>query len=252
MTNTNTPHNPFTQVAADAHAQWKAAQASLKAAHDAFSGGAVVRLSEILNNQEALRTKLQASNQEREQAEAEFKAAFEAAGFEKTAAIQKILNKKNDAIAICEELQSAIGQMQTEHQPIYIRANQEAEEYSYAYKAAFNAYCVMSAMAQLEKHGAPLVDALALLQLVPNKQSGLEPDIGPNLSYSPSTDRQVLDARMNRLLDKLTSEASATPAKTQDVHDAIGTLNLGPLTGHKFLTPGALHMLKNQASKAAA
>ncbi|MEG1282531.1 MAG: hypothetical protein RSD57_19015 [Comamonas sp.] len=110
----------------------------------------------------------------------------------------------------------------------------------------------MSAMAQLEKHGPPLVDALALLKLVPNKQSGLEPDIGPNLGYSPSMDRQVLDARMNRLLGHLKTEASTATANRQDVTEAVGTLDLGLLSGHKFLTPGQLHMLKTQASNAAA
>lgn len=244
--------NPFTAAAADAHANWKAAQAELKAAHEAFNTGAVIRLKEILSNQGSLHTKLKASQLECTQAEAEFKTAFEAAGFEKNAAVQKILNKKNDALAICEELQNAIGQMQEEHKSIYVQANQEAKRYSDEYQSAFNAFCLMSAMAQLEKHGPPLVDALALVMLVPNRTSGLESDIGPNLGYSRSMDQQVFDARMGRLIGKLQSEAWTASAKTQDITDAIGVLDLGPLTGHKFLTPVDLHVLQTRASKTAA
>ena len=245
MTSTTLPVNPFAQAAIDARSNWEMAQAQLKAARDAFNTGAVVRLKEILNKKDVLQTKLSTSKLECEQAEVDFKAAFESAGFEKTATVQKILNKKNDAIAVCEELQAAIGYMQDEHRPIYLQADSEAQFYERAYKAAFNTYCMMRSSALLEKHGPPLIEAIALLRLVPTEGSVHESHVGPNLGYSPMMDSFVLDARVNRILGPLRAQAMAAPVKMEDIVDAVGVLDIAPVDGRKYITPAERHLLSH-------
>lgn len=247
MTTTPSPVNPFTQDATDAHSSWEAAQAQLKAARDAFNTGAVVRLKEILSRKNALQSKLSASQLERDQAEADFKIAFESAGFEKTAAVQKILNNKNDAIAICAELQAAIGHMQAEHQPVYLQAESEAQRYDDAYGSAFNAYCRMRALAKLEKHGPSLVEAMALLKLVPSSTPGDESSFGPNFGISPAFDKDILTARMSHILGLLQKHAMAASVDRQDITDAVGVLDIEPIDRRNYTTPAQRHLLRHNS-----
>ena len=240
--------NPFTEAASEANASWKTAQAALKQAREAFNTGAVVRLKEILGSQSTLQTKLHAAMQERDQHADEFKSAFESAGFEKNAAVQKILNKKNDAIAICEELEGAIGHMKSEHQPAFIQANLEAETYKLAHSRAFDAYGRFYALAILEKHGPPLAEALALLRSVNSGNPVFETNLGPNENYSQQAFDTLMSARMQVLLGKLTKQAMATPSNSELITDAVGTLDIAPLNPRNLLTPGQHHMLKHQAA----
>ncbi|WP_395024597.1 hypothetical protein [Comamonas odontotermitis] len=248
MTITHTPANAFTQEAEEAKATWLDAQARLRAAREAFNTGAVVRLKEIFSNQDSLKAKLEAARLEREKAESEFKSAFEAAGFEKTAAVQKILNKKNDAIAICEELESAIASMKAEcaeHQPLFMQASIEAETYQAAHGSAFSAGARFHAFALLEKHGPAMADALALICNVRSGNAAVEADIGPSLGFSPETARITLESRMSVLLSLLRSKSMEAPSGiTQPIADAIGTLDLGPMNGRKLLTPADHHKLR--------
>ncbi|MEF9964990.1 MAG: hypothetical protein RR779_11515 [Comamonas sp.] len=256
MTITHTPANAFTQEAEEAKSTWMAAQARLKAAREAFNTGAVVRLKEIFSNQGSLKAKLEAAHLEREKAEGDFKSTFEAAGFEKTAAVQKILNKKNDAIAICEELESAIASTNAEcaeHQPLFMQASIEAATYQAAHRSAFSAGARFHAFALLEKHGPALADALALIRNVRSGNPAIEVDIGPSLGFSPTTDRITLESRMGVLLSLLRSKSMEAPSDiTQPISDAIGTLDLGPMQGCKPQTPAERHKLKLAAENRAA
>ena len=244
-----TPSNLFDCAIQKTRAEWDIAFAQLKTARDAFNTGAVVRLREILQGKSTLEAKLQAASEEFAQLDNEFKTAFEATGFEKTAVVQKILNKKNDATAITEVLQSAVDSLSKEQQSVYLQANDEARAYDQAHRSAFDAYGRMQAFAVLEEHGQPIADALALLLRVRCDTPGVEADLGPSLGYASRSDNFVKDGRMAVLINLLKEKAMSASDPADTINSAIGAFDISPIRRDSFLGPAVRHRMRVEAEK---
>lgn len=232
-----------------ARVDWDAANKRLQTARNAFKNGAVICLKDIQNKQTALKEKLSAAIADRHQVDAEFKAAFEAAGFEKTPAIQKILNRKSDAISIYEALDVALNRLNEEHKPVLVQAASEAHDYDSAYRAAFDAYGRMRAMSILQEHGQAMVDALAFLLRVRSLQPGVEADIGPSLGFTSSIDNFVKEGRMAVLFDMLKEQAMSAPNPADKIIDAVGICETAPIGRNDFLSPAMLHRIRVEEVK---
>lgn len=220
--------NPFSDDLAQARADWSAAQASLKTYREAYLTGASARLAEILAAHDTLRQKVAAAETAKTEAEAEFKRAFEAAGFERTPVVQKMLNQRNDAMAVSEELQAASGRLEQEREPIYLCADQEAQAYKGAHTAAFIAYSRMRAFEILEKCGPSLMEALALMANVPRE--GVD-------SGGAYADEFTKKSRRRFLLEQLEMRAKDVDISPASLVPVIGDLQLGPLAGKALMSP---------------
>lgn len=241
-----TSTNPFSADLAQARAEWTAAQASLKTACDTYCNGASVRLAEILAAQEKIRPKIAAADRDQADAEDAFKSKFEAEGFEKTPAVQKTLNQRNDAMMVADELRAAAARLDGEHDLIYTQVSSEVTAYQSAYQGASMAYCHMRTLEILEKHGPPLLEAMALMSHVPNIMGGLEIQMG-NGRLIP--DAKAYEMRRDAVLQKLRScvDRGHLPAVHLDL--ILGPLELGPMSGREPLTPAAIVRLRHSIEK---
>ena len=208
-----------------AQSDWETANARLETTRSAFNNGAVIRLKDIQGKQSALQEKLRECIADQNHVDAEFKAAFEAAGFEKTPAVQKILNKKSDAMSIHGALEAAIKRLSDEHKPVLLQATEEARVYDAAYRAAFHSYGRMRAMTLLVEHGQAMVDALGFALRVETLKPGIESGNGRSLGYSDSMDKWVKQGRMDAVLEALKNQALAAPDPTSKIIEVIGTLD---------------------------
>lgn len=212
MTTTTDTTNPFTPDAKQARDDWKAKQASLKASRDAYQSGASKRLAVIHASVAKIGRALKDEAASQDLADAGFRRAYEEAGFQKTPAVQQMLNKRNDAIAISEALAATTARLKEEHGPLFVQANQEAAAYSDAHGRAISAYNQMCALEALEKHGPPILEAIAMLR---------------SMGWG------------GNLIDELRTKAAITTDDLPRVsHDSIvGPLDLGPLAGVRRLSP---------------
>lgn len=249
MNDTHTT-NPFSADLAEARANWATAQAQLKATRKAYKAGASVRLAEILAAQETLRQKTAAANTAKADAEAEFKRAFEAAGFEKTPAVQKALNQRNDEMAVAEELQAALARLGTEYEPVFMQATEEAGAYKQAHTNACHAYGRMHAFEVLEKHGPPLIEAMAMLAHVPTTKPGIEIEGGPGAFTDVTAGQWITKERKRVLLEELEKHASIVQASRDSFEPIIGALELGPLAGRlQQMSPAKIHAWRVERAK---
>lgn len=207
--------NPFTSIATQARADWTAKQKTLKQCRDAYQNGASKRLAEIHTSAGKIGRKLKAEAEAKDKADAGFRSAYEAAGFEKTPAVQQLLNQRNDAIAISEALEVTTARLKDEHAPLFVQANQDASPYVNAHAQAYAAYSRMCAFEVLERLGPPILDAIDML-----KSLGWDGDL------------------LNELKDKV--QKTNTPQASLD--PIVGVLDLGPLSGMKLLSPTDMHL----------
>lgn len=246
----DTATTPFSADLAKARTTWTAAQSSLKTYRDAYQAGASARLAEILAARDTLRQKTAAAETAKTDAEAEFKRAFEAAGFEKTPTVQKALDQRNDAMAVAEELQAAQKRLTAEYEPLYVQANDEARSYMNAHATACQAYARMNAFEVLEKHGPPMIEAMAMLAHVPTTKPGVEIEGGPGAFTDPTRDQSITRERKRVLLEELEKHASTATVPLDSLEPIVGALDLGPLTGQiRTMSPANLHLWRINRAK---
>ena len=232
--------NPFSTGLVQARTDWTNAQASLKAQRDTYLNGASVRLSQITTAQELLSQKIGIAEADKAAAESTFKQAFEAAGFEKTATVQSMLNQRNDAMLVSDELHIAANRLAKEYEPLYLQADQEAQAYQAAHTTAFIAYSRMHALEILEKHGPAILDAMSMMTNVP--RTGLE-------LPSPYVDDETKEARRRVVWELLELHAKDIHTPSENLIPVIGALELGPLAGKNLLTPMQRHRRAAEVSQ---
>lgn len=197
----------------------------LKACAD-FNEGSGKQYAELMERHADLRGKITAHEAAAETATLEFKQLLAAANFEKTKAVKEALFKKNDALAIAEELREALADSERTTLPLRASASRAAQTYANAHDAAYGAYARLEAYKSLAESEDGLSRALALLS---------------HVSDAVEVERHVQDAREHRMKfvwSRLKAVALQRPeAQEQPEVEALGPLQLGAFAGRAYLTP---------------
>lgn len=146
-----------------------------------------------------------------EAATQEFKALLAASGYEKTKPVKEALFKKNDALAIAEELREALADSVRTALPIRAAASRAAQAFAGAHDKAYAAYAQLEVFKALAASEDGISRAMALLSHVPG-------DI--------EVDRHVQDVKAHRMrfvLSRLVEAAKQQPeAQTQPEVEELG------------------------------
>lgn len=226
MTNHTSKTTPIQDELAQAQAAYDTAlQKLLKACAD-FNEGSGKQYAELMQRHADLRGKIAAHEAAAETATLEFKQLLAAANFEKTKAVREALFKKNDALAIAEELREALADSERTTLPLRASASRAAQTYANAHDAAYGAYARLEAYKALAQSEDGLSRALALLS---------------HVSDAVEVERHVQDAREHRMKfvwSRLKAVALQRPeAQEQPEVEALGPLQLGAFAGRAYLTP---------------
>lgn len=221
----------------DVHARQQAAQAdfdralaALATARRAFEDDAGKAYAEHLQREQALHAKIATHGAEAEAAQARFKQAFAAAGFEKTKAVKDALFSKNDAEAIAEVLREALHDSELAGFEMKANASVAAMQYAACHDTALECYAQLEVWNALVQCGEPLAKALALVGRI----------------RMPSTLAEVSDdpvAYRRGLAWKALQElADGMPEATEPLNvPEVGALALGTFADRKFMTLAQLH-----------
>lgn len=147
---------------AKAQSTYEAALAKLEAARSTYDQGPKTEYAAALKQQETLGAKIAACRAEAKAAEEEFKQAFEAAGYERTAAVRQALGRKNDALAMAEELEAALANVQTHLSRLLLDASPKAQTLRIAFQNAKEAYGLWKVYEAMGESADTLKQALAL------------------------------------------------------------------------------------------
>ena len=217
-----------------------ALQVLLKACAE-FNEGSGKEYAELMQRHADLRSKIASHEAASEAATREFKDLLAAANFEKTKAVKEALFKKNDALAIAEELREALADSERTALPLRASASRAAQTYANAHDAAYAAYARLEAYKALAQSEAGLARALALLSHVPG---------------AIEIERHLEDVRAHRVQwvwNRLMAVAKQLPeGQGQPEVDALGPLKLGPFAGRAYLTPVQAMLLQRAEAKAEA
>lgn len=118
--------------------------------------------SAALERKEALGRKLDELNAEVEGATADFKAEFEAANYERTSAVKKTLNRKNDALSMVEELTEAMQKVERQIPLLRMEGGPEARHLRHAHSAIKKAYAKLRMLEAIATVPQEFKDALLL------------------------------------------------------------------------------------------
>ena len=241
MTTQTTKTTPIQDELAQAQAAYDTAlQKLLKACAD-FNEGSGKQYAELMERHADLRGKIAAHEAAAETATLEFKQLLAAANFEKTKAVKEALFKKNDALAISEELREALADSERTPLPLRASASRAAEHYANAHDAAYGAYARLEAYKALAESEEALTRAMALMT---------------HASEPTGIDRQADDPRAYRMKfiwQRLSAVAMERPeAQEQPEVEALGPLQLGPFAGRAYLTPVQAILLQRTEAEATA
>ena len=146
---------------AKAQSIYQAALASLEAARSTYDQGPKVEYTAALEQQQKLTAKITAYQAEATAAEEEFKQAFEAAGYERTVEVCQALGRKNDALAMAEELEAALTKVQIRLTGLLLDASPKAQELHRAHECAEEAYSLWKVYEAMGESADTLKQALA-------------------------------------------------------------------------------------------
>ncbi|WP_326538617.1 hypothetical protein [Pseudorhodoferax sp.] len=242
----------------DIHAQAQRAQAELQqavarldAARAAYQDGAGAQVGQALARQADLQRKSATADAEVQAADAAFRAAFEAAGFERTDAVRAAQRRKGDAQDLAEATRAALQRCGTHLGRDMIEASAQGRAYLWAHEKAYAAYARAQAHQAIAEAGAQIARAMALMAHVPLDDSGHE-DWQGRPSPSEATAHELKAARSAFILQALTELATARPEYATRPHvEMLGACDLGPLTERELLTPGQVHMARHKLEKLA-
>ena len=232
---------PIQDELALAQAAYDTALQNLMKASAEFNDGAGKEYAELVQRHVGLRGKIATYEATAEAATAEFKQLLAASDYEKTKVVKDALFKKNDALAIAEELREALADSERTALPLRVSASRAAQTYANAHDAAYAAYARLEVFKALAASEDGLSRAIALLSHVPD---AIEVE-------RHTDDRQA--HRMKFVWNRLVAVAKQQPeAQEQPVVDALGPLQLGPFAGRAFLTPAKLMLVQRAKDEAAA
>ncbi|MDH4416021.1 MAG: hypothetical protein QE485_02240 [Acidovorax sp.] len=240
---TNTSHNitPIHDELAQAQAAYDSALEKLLKACAEFNEGAGKEYAELMQRHADLRSKIATHEATAEAATVEFKQLLAAANYEKTKAVKDALFKKNDAVAIAEELREALADSERTALPLRASASRAAQSYANAHDMAYAAYARLEVFKALAASEEGLSRAMALLA---------------HVSDAVEVERHVQDAREHRMKfvwNRLVAVAKQLPeAQEQPEVEALGPLQLGPFAGRAYLTPVQAMRLQRAEAEAAA
>jgi pyocin large subunit-like protein len=137
MTTTSNNITPIHDELAQAQAAYDSALAKLLKACADFNEGSGKQYAELMQRHADLRGKIAAHEAAAETATLEFKQLLAAANFEKTKAVKEALFKKNDALAIAEELREALADSERTTLPLRASASRAAQTYANAHDMAY-------------------------------------------------------------------------------------------------------------------
>lgn len=237
MTTITSIQSELTQAEAD----YSTALRELVQASATFNEGAGKAYAELVQRHAELRSKIATHEAAAEAATQEFKALLAASGYEKTKPVKEALFKKNDALAIAEELREALADSERAALPIRATASRAAQDFAAAHDKAYAAYALLEVFKALASSEEGLSRAMALLSHVPDAME---------------VERHAEDVKAHRMrfvLNRLVEAAKQQPeAQTQPEVEALGPLQLGPFAGCAYLTPvQALQLQRAEAAETA-
>lgn len=241
MTTTSNNITPIHDELAQAQAAYDSALEKLLKACAEFNEGAGKEYAELMQRHADLRSKITTHEATAEAATVEFKQLLAAANYEKTKAVKDALFKKNDAVAIAEELREALADSERTALPLRASASRAAQSYANAHDIAYAAYARLEVVKALAASEEGLSRAMALLSHV---RDAIE------------VERHMDDAQTHRMKfvwNRLVAVAKQQPeAQEQPVVEALGPLQLGPFAGRAYLTPVQAMRLQRAEAEAAA
>lgn len=146
---------------AAAHSTYQAALASLEAARSTYEQGPKIEYAAALDQQQKLTEKIASYQAEARSAEEEFKQAFAAAGYERTAAVKQALGRKNDALAMAEELEAALASVEAHIGRLLLDASPKARSLQNAFGGAKQAYALWKVYEAMGESASQLKQAIA-------------------------------------------------------------------------------------------
>ena len=240
MTTKSNNITPIQDELAQAQAAYDSALEKLLKACAEFNEGAGKEYAELMQRHADLRSKIATHEATAEAATLEFKQLLAAAN-EKTKAVKDALFKKNDAVAIAEELREALADSERAAPPLRASASRAAQSYANAHDIAYASYARLEVVKALAASEEGLSRAMALLSHV---RDAIE------------VERHMDDAQTHRMKfvwNRLVAVAKQQPeAQEQPVVEALGPLQLGPFAGRAYLTPVQAMRLQRAEAEAAA
>lgn len=217
---------------------YEAAVQALADTRQAHKEGAGKAYADMLAVQVDLKAKIAEHEASAAEAQSTFKRLFAKANHVVTKEVKAALFGKNDALAIAEELRSALAQSEAGALEPRIAASRAVEAYQRAHARAHAAYARMEIFRTLVQCGEAMARAVALATHIPG---------------NPDIERLVDDVDRNRsafVWDALIATARGLPewARMPRV-EALGALDLGPFNDpSQFISPSAAHLaLKKKA-----
>jgi hypothetical protein len=198
-----------------------------------YQNGPGKAYAEALARRADLLAKIERHQSDKDNAEATFKQAFSEAGFTITKAVRSALDKKNDATAIIDELNTALTGAQADIDTLLIAASRSANSHRGAYLSACERFARVLVLRALHDHGVPI--AQLLNSLPSDRQRGTD-----------STEINVLGDSRERALKEIMAELNLM---AQEVGQVDGVEqppfpDLGVLAVSDILSPVKLSMMK--------
>lgn len=147
---------------AAAHSTYQEALARLETARITYDQGPKIEYAAALEQQQKLAAKIATYQAEAKSAEEEFKQAFAAAGYERTAAVKQALGRKNDALAMAEELEAALANVQAHLGRLLLDASPKAKGLQNAFESTQQAYALWKVYEAMGESANQLKQAIAL------------------------------------------------------------------------------------------
>ncbi|MBS7348675.1 MAG: hypothetical protein KIG95_00635 [Comamonas sp.] len=218
-----------------AKAAYDAALTNLEAKRATFNDGLKSELSAAFDKQKSLNSKIAENHASAQTAEKEFKQAFEAAGFERTNTVLQALNRKNDALAMIEELEGALAKTQSNIEKLLLEASPEASALLNAYRTARQRFGEWQAFEAMGEPSSQLIKAIALAwQTIPPASSSAF--LNQDLIKEPAQ-------RVAFIWDGIIQMARDM---NEEFPIPFSAANISPLKTSDLLTPGQTMQLKNK------
>lgn len=221
----------------DAKAAYDAALHNLEEARSSYNGGLKVELTKTLDQQKSLMAKIADCHADAEAAEADFKQAFEAAGYERTTPVRKALSRKSEALAMAEELEGALVKVQNQLDKLMLDASPKATALEHSYQSTKKAYGYWKSYEAMGDSAESLVKAIALASVtIPHRSDSLG-----RAAWSTAVAMEELQNGLAFIWNGLLAMA----LETQDKPDLpFLSADISPLRSSDLLTPSQMHMVR--------
>lgn len=221
----------------DAKAAYDAALHNLEEARSSYNGGLKVELTKTLDQQKSLMAKIADCHADAEAAEADFKQAFEAAGYERTTPVRKALSRKSEALAMADELEGALAKVQNQLDKLMLDASPKATALGHSYQSTKKAYGYWKSYEAMGDSAESLVKAIALASVtIPHRSDSLG-----RAAWSTAVAMEELQNGLAFIWNGLLAMA----LETQDKPDLpFLSADISPLRSSDLLTPSQMHMVR--------